>query len=90
VNWDHPLDDSRPSSNVRWYKYLVDLQRADHATLRPHFADYLCRRWSATHETEIQRLTIYYVEQPTRLDGPEPTERVELLRYSCSTGVLES
>lgn len=90
VRWDRPPNVAATYPGVRWYKYLVDLQRGQADTLGPHFADYLCRQWNGTHETEMERLTVYYVEQTVELDGTEPTERVELLGYSCSAGVSAS
>jgi hypothetical protein len=86
VRWDRPPDLAGTYPNVRWYKYLVDLQRDSSDALRHRFAEYLCERWNRDHETGVTQVTIHYVEQPTRLDGPERTERVELLRHSCSGG----
>ena len=86
VRWDRPPDAARTYPDVRWFKYLVDLRRPDHAELREHFAAYLCQRWSERHDSELVRLTVYYVEQPTRLDGPEPIRPVELYRHECGSG----
>ncbi|NHN61319.1 HTTM domain-containing protein [Halorussus sp. JP-T4] len=84
VRWDEPPDVAGSYRNVRWFKYMMDLRAGANAPVRPAFADYLCRRWNATREVGVERLGLYYVEQPVRLDGPEPTNRVELLRYSCA------
>jgi hypothetical protein len=84
VRWDRPPDVAASYPNVRWFKYLMDLRASANAPLRPQLAEYLCQRWNASHETGVERLEIHYVEQPTRLDGPEPTNRVELLQYSCA------
>jgi hypothetical protein len=70
--------------DVRWFKYMMDVRYTSNTVLRAQFADYLCDRWNATHGAGVRRLGLHYVEQPTRLDGPEPTNRVELLRYSCA------
>jgi hypothetical protein len=69
--------------NARWRKYLVNLWRPGFAPYRDHLADYLCRRWNATHETEMVALDIYYVEQPGRLSGagadePRPAGRTPM------------
>lgn len=80
--WDRPPDVSATYPTARWRKYLVGLWRSNTADRR-HFADYLCRRYNARHETRLETVDVYFVEQPTRLDGPEPTERVRLVRYYC-------
>ena len=84
VRWDEPPNVAGSYRNVRWFKYMMDLRAPANAPVRPAFADYLCRRWNATRDVGVERLGLYYVEQPVRLDGPESTNRVELLRYSCA------
>ncbi|MFC4451495.1 HTTM domain-containing protein [Halorussus aquaticus] len=84
VRWDPPPDVARSYRNVRWFKYMMDLRASAYAPLRPQFADYLCQRWNATHEDGVRRLELYYVEQPVRLDGPDPTRRVKLHSHTCS------
>ncbi|WP_276302343.1 HTTM domain-containing protein [Halorussus lipolyticus] len=84
VRWDRPPDVADSYPNVRWFKYLMDLRVGANEPLRPHLAEYLCRRWNASHGVGVERLGMYYVEQPTRLEGPEPTHRIELLRYACA------
>ncbi|NEU58018.1 HTTM domain-containing protein [Halorussus sp. MSC15.2] len=84
VRWDPPPNVARSYRNVRWFKYMMDLRASAYAPLRPQFAEYLCQRWNATHEDGVRRLELYYVEQPVRLDGPDPTERVKLHSHTCS------
>jgi hypothetical protein len=84
VEWERPADVSETYPNARWRKYLVNLWYRSNAELRPDFAGYLCRRWNDSHEEDLESVTLYYVTQRTNLDGPEPTERVMLGRYSCS------
>jgi hypothetical protein len=83
VKWDKPPDVAASYRNIRWFKYMMDLRASAAEPLRPHFAAYLCGRWNATHEDDVERIALYYVEQPTRLDGPEPTNRVKLYEGSC-------
>lgn len=85
VDWDRPAEPARTYPSHRWYMYLVDLQRPAYRGLRPAFVDYLCDRWNADHEDDLERVTVYVVEQPTRLDGPAPTRRVELIERACPT-----
>jgi len=83
LTWDRPPDLARTYPSHRWYVYLYDLRRPGYGALRPHFADYLCARWNARHDDDLASVTVYYVEEPTRLDGPERTRRVELLTRTC-------
>jgi hypothetical protein len=86
VEWDRPPDLAQTYPNVRWFKYLVDLRRDGNEALQRGFGEYLCERWNRTHETTVERVTIYYVEQEVRLDAAGPAERVELRQHSCSDG----
>ncbi|WP_224269591.1 HTTM domain-containing protein [Haloprofundus salinisoli] len=85
-----PPVENRPSTmemypSSRWRKYMSDLRYADNEGLQREFAGYLCSRWNRTNDDELATVTLSYVEQPTRFDGPEPTEQHELLEYNCST-----
>lgn len=82
VSWDRPPDVAATFPSHRWFVYLMDLRRPGYADLRPGLAAYLCQRWGDSHD-DLVRLTVYYVEEPTRLDGPEETHRVELLAHEC-------
>jgi len=84
VQWDRPPDVAATYPTARWRKYLIGLWWADDDDLTRPFAGYLCRRWNSTHEDDLVGVTVYVVEQPTRLDGPEPTHRRKLLGYSCA------
>ena len=88
VRWDRPPSVDRAYPSARWRKYMVDrLWADDNGVLQRYFAAHLCQRWNADHEDRLRELTLTYVEQPTRLDGPEPTRRDEMLTHSCSAGV---
>lgn len=65
----------------RWRKYLDALR--GNAALRPPLAGYLCDRWDRTRDGDLATVSLSYVRQPTRFDGPEPIERVELGTYAC-------
>lgn len=84
VRWDRPPDVSATYPNDRWRKYLKRLRYSDSPAQRRALAGYLCDRWDRRHDDELVELSLVYVAQPTRLDGPEPTRRVELGNYSCS------
>jgi hypothetical protein len=85
VRWEKPDDVAASYPNARWRKYLVNLWRPGFAAHRPHLAAHLCRRWNATHEVGAESLALYYVEQPGRLSGEEPVDRVLLERHRCET-----
>jgi len=85
VRWDEPPDVAASYRNVRWFKYTMDLRASAAEPLRPHFADYLCEEWKATHDERVERVALYYVEEPIRLDGADPTNRVKLYEGSCGS-----
>jgi hypothetical protein len=86
VTWERPDDVASAYPTARWRKYLVNLWRPGYHAHHRHFATYLCRRWNADHDTRLESLDLYFVEQPTRLDGPEPTSRELLYHHECSAG----
>jgi len=81
VTWDRPDDVSSTYPTHRWRKYLTGLWRSGSVD-RQLFADYLCGRYDDAWP-HLTNVSVYYVEQPTRLDGPEPTERVRLATQDC-------
>ncbi|KTG09984.1 hypothetical protein AUR64_10270 [Haloprofundus marisrubri] len=72
--------------SARWRKYMEGFRYSDDDRSRRAFASYLCSRWNRTHDEKLTNITLSYVEQPTRFDGPEPTTQRELLVYNCSSG----
>jgi len=79
--WDRPPDVSATYPNARWRKYAANLYR--HTADRQSFARYLCDRWDRHHDGRLRNVSVTYVAQPTRLDEPEPTERVHLASARC-------
>jgi hypothetical protein len=61
----------------------MDLRNPGYAGLRPAFGAYLCQRYDARHTDSLVNVSLYVIEQPTRLDGPEPVRRVELWSGTC-------
>lgn len=83
VTWDRPPDISDTYPTARWRKYLVRLWRYDTADRRL-FAEYLCRRWNANHETELVNVSVYFMEQPTQIhNDTEPINKVRLVSHRC-------
>jgi hypothetical protein len=85
VDWTRPADVSATYQTARWRKYLVGLWRYDTADRR-HFAAYLCDRYERRHGVRPERVSVYFVEQPTIVgvpDADEPTDRTRLVRHHC-------
>lgn len=83
VTWDRPPDISDSYPTARWRKYLVRFWRYDTADRRL-FAEYLCRRWNDNHETELVNVSVYFMEQPTRIhDETEPINKAHLVSHRC-------
>lgn len=83
VTFERPRDVSATYPSARWRKYLVGLWKHDTAA-RERFATFLCTRWNERHETTLQTVTVFFVEEHTRIDGgEEPIERVRLARQRC-------
>jgi len=83
VDRDRPPDIATAYPSSRWRKYLMDLRNPGYAGLRPAFGAYLCQRYDARHTDSLVNVSLYVIEQPTRLDGPEPVRRVELWSGTC-------
>ena len=82
--WDRP---STAYESVRWRKYVVSLVWGEEPRLIRPFAAGLCARWSRTHATELDNVTVYAVREPVRLDGlPGERERRRLVEHDCRTG----
>ncbi|WP_435361481.1 HTTM domain-containing protein [Haloarchaeobius sp. DFWS5] len=80
----NPPDVSATYPDARWRKYLTSQYFGDDSTRREQFAGHLCRQWNATHDDGLRSVRVTVVRQPTRLDGPEPTERQQVGNYTCT------
>lgn len=85
LTWDRPRELSASFPSHRWFLYLLDLRQPGNAPLRDDISAYLCRRWNQSHQDGLVSLTVYFVEEPVWLDGPEERRRVELYLYSCKS-----
>ncbi|SEV94615.1 HTTM domain-containing protein [Halobacterium jilantaiense] len=83
--WDKPPDVSKTYPSARWRKYVMNVVDADDQSVREGFAASLCSRSPHGRSASVTNASVYSVEQPTRLDGPEPTNRVALAATNCST-----
>jgi len=87
--WDKPPDVSASYPSARWRKYVTNVAGTDSQAVREGFAAYLCDRSPAglrAGATDVTNVTVYSVEQPTRLggSGAEPTRRVALATADCA------
>jgi hypothetical protein len=84
---ESPVLASKPATvaahyrTARWRKFLSRLEHGK--TDRRAFAAYLCHDWNAGDRPDLVTVDVDYVAQPTRLEGPEPTRRRDLVRHEC-------
>jgi hypothetical protein len=84
VDWDRPPSVDRLYESARWRKYVSNMRYADNENHRSYFANYLCGRWNATHETGVEQVTIYgMTDRAAPYDEPD-IARYKLLEYDCS------
>lgn len=83
VDFSKPPDVSDTYPSARWRKYLVSLAITEDSAFRGQFATYLCREYDAAHDDSLTSVDLVYVEQESRLDGPEPVTRRHLGNYTC-------
>ena len=82
--WAKPPDVSATYPSARWRKYVTNVAGADDQTVAEGLSDYLCSRSPSGRTAAVQNVTVYNVEQPTRLGGPEPVRRVPLGSANCT------
>jgi hypothetical protein len=85
VSWYRPPELAGTFPSHRWFVYLLELPGPESEPLRQAFAEHLCRRWAADHQSRLVTVQVVYVEEPARLDGSEPTRQRDLGRYDCPT-----
>ncbi len=84
---DAPLDASKPTSvaatfgNMRWIKYLSQLNEREYVHHRRLFGGYLCRRWNEGHAgaDRLTGLQLYFVLERTLPGGGEAEPQPMLL-----------
>lgn len=82
--WDKPPDVSASYPTARWRKYVTNVAGASDQSVSDGLATYLCERSPTGRSASVRNVSVYSVEQPTRLDGHEPVRRVELATANCS------
>lgn len=82
LSWDRPPDLADTFPTARWRKYLGNVMWHEEP-IREGFVAYLCDRWERRHESRLDRIGLYFMAQPTRLDAPEPIDRRRATRVEC-------
>jgi hypothetical protein len=82
-SFDRPPELAATFPSHRWFVYLLDLPGPGNGPLRQAFAEYLCRRWAADHDTELAAVRVVFVEARVGVDGPPTTEQRDLGQYDC-------
>jgi hypothetical protein len=85
VTWERPTNVDRTYPTARWRKYLRNVWSGSNRAHRSYFAEYLCQRWNRTHETDVERVRLYYMAQDSQpYNATEPIERHALHDHDCS------
>lgn len=86
INWDRPNLDSAAFKNMRWRKYLTQINQKKHRKRHLYYGRYLCRSWNRQHKgnQQLERFSIYYLTQNTNLKGERSNiKKTKLLNYRC-------
>lgn len=86
VSYARPTELATTFPSHRWFLQLLSLLQPGAEPMRAAFADYLCRRWHARHDSRLERVTLHFVRERVRLDATERRVRVDLGTYPCPPG----
>ena len=87
-----PVSDHKPQlvsaqhANVRWRKYMMNINNKKKKGYRLYLGRYLCRSWNTGHpyEDRLQSFEIVFMKEKTLPYGqPLKTERISLWRHDC-------
>ncbi|SEW02563.1 HTTM domain-containing protein [Natrinema salifodinae] len=85
VDWDRPPSVDETYETSRWRKYVSNMRYAGNENHRSYYANYLCGRWNATHDTGVERVSVYGLTDRAEPTDDEPDiAEYELLEYDCS------
>ncbi|QFU82343.1 HTTM domain-containing protein [Natronorubrum aibiense] len=91
VDWDRPPSVDETYETARERKYISNMRYANNENHRSYFANHLCERWNSTHETELERLTIYGMSDMSGPYDDEPdVKEFELIEYDCSGEFIQN
>jgi len=71
VTWEKPANSQPWINNIRWRAYMRYLTNEPQRSLRPHFANYVCRSWNERHQASeaLEEVTLSNLDEPISLDG---------------------
>ena len=90
VDWDRPPSVDETYETSRWRKYIATMRYTSNENHRSYFANHLCGRWNATHETGVDRLTIYGLTDRAGPSEDPDIAKYELLEYDCSGEFIQN
>lgn len=83
VDWSPPEDASTRYPSTLWHRYFDRLSTTSDAG-EDDLAAYLCRRAAGHAEASVASVSLYRVQQPIALDGPDPPpQRQHVHTRSC-------
>ena len=83
--FDRPPDAATEYETFRHRKFMQAVRDAGpDGIIAESYADWVCRRANATHDTAVERVTVYRMYQPSPIDGEfeEPSRRT-VIEYDC-------
>ncbi len=84
LNWGPPASHEDVYPTTRWRKYLSNVWSGDNENHRSYLANHLCERWNSDRETDLERLELYYMAQPSEpYNESEPVNSIKFQEYSC-------
>nr|WP_249361372.1 HTTM domain-containing protein [Haloterrigena sp. H1] len=84
ISWGPPSSHEDVYPTTRWRKYLANVWGGDNENHRSYLANHLCERWNDDHETDLERLDLYYMAQPSEpYNETEPVNSIKLQEYRC-------
>jgi len=88
VDFDRPPNVERTYRTGRWRKYLAYVRSGYHRT---YFADYLCERWNRRHDTPVETVSLWGLdERSDPYNATSSRDRTKLVEYDCDGPLVQS
>ncbi|OAQ53644.1 hypothetical protein HTG_05135 [Natrinema mahii] len=90
INWNPPPSHEDVYPTTRWRKYLANVESGDNENHQSYVSNYLCERWNDDHQTDIERLELYYMAQESDpYNETEPVTSIKLREYDCDGAFVQ-
>jgi len=91
-SFDRPPNPATTVRTARWRKAIVYTQYHSLTNTPDYLGNYLCERWNRTHDTTLETVSIYAMQQEVGPDGPESSiERDDVIdEYDCSEDTIQA